>query len=374
MNSLLEFFKQELEIKRIYGIPVRIDYRWFVVFAVLTVLSASSIPSSVVEDEFGKLALGAASIFLFFVSIFFHELAHANVARREGIDVLDILLHPFGGLARLRREPDTPQAEFRIAIAGPVVSFIIALFFLGLWSVSDLLDSNILTVSFLAPLFFILFLLNLLLAIFNLFPGYPLDGGRVLRAYLWRKGTDLNKATILTGQFGQIIAVTLVVFGIAIMLISRQYFTGVWMILVGIFLFDSALGIIKETNSFESLTVENIMELPTSVKPDTTIQQFIDHVLPLYRKTRFPVAENKQLFGFILLKDIKENLPKSKWNETKIKDAMRPIREDYFIDIDASVVEAKELLRTNGVGALGVLNSKGKFVGYIRRGKIKRRV
>jgi Zn-dependent protease len=369
MKRLYAFFKQQLTFTHIYGIPVRIDYRWFLVFVVLTWLSAISIPNFVVENIAAKFVFGAVTILIFFISILLHEFSHAVVARREGIEVLEILLHPFGGLARLRREPDTPRAEFRIAIAGPVASFIIAFLFLGLWAISTLLGKNILT-----PLFFILFLLNLLLAVFNLFPGYPLDGGRVLRAFLWKRGTNLSDATVLTGKFGQIIAVALIVFGFVMILISRDgILTGMWTVLVGIFLFDAAYGIIRQVNNFENLIVENVMELPISVKPGMSIMEFVDRILPLHRQSIFPVAEKRQLYGFILLEDIKETLTREKWHQTKIQEAMRPIQEDYFVETQTSVVEAKELLRINGVGVLGVIDEKGNFVGFIKRGRIRHR-
>ena len=368
MKRLFAFFKQQLTLTHIYGIPVRIDYRWFLVFATLIWLSAASIPNSVVENYTAKLVFGAITILILFMSIFLHELSHAFVARREGIEVLEILLHPFGGLARLRREPDTPRAEFRIAIAGPIASFIIAFIFLGFWWMTNVLEKNVLT-----PLFFILFLLNLLIAVFNLFPGYPLDGGRVLRAFLWRRGMNLNEATILAGKFGQVIAVVLVVFGISIMLVNRDVPTGLWTIIIGIFLFDSAYGIIRQVNNFDNLIVENVMELPISVKPNMTVMEFVDRILPMHRLTVFPVAEKRELYGVMLLADVKANLPKEKWRKTKILDVMRPIQEDYFVEANSSLVEAKELLRINGIGVLGVIDTKGKFVGFIRRGRIRRR-
>ncbi len=368
MKSLFAFFKKQVTLAHIYGIPVRIEYSWFFVFAALIWLSTVSIPDALVADIAVKFFLGASAILVLFLSIFLHEFSHAFVARREGIEVLEILLHPFGGLARLRREPDTPQKEFRIAIAGPVASFIIAFVFLGLWLLTDAESKNILS-----PLFFILFLLNLLLAVFNLFPGYPLDGGRVLRAFLWKRGTDLNEATVLTGKFGQIIAVSLMVFGLVIIFISGDLITGVWTILIGLFLFDSAFGIIRQVNNFENLIVENVMELPVSVKPESSVMQFVDNILPLHRQTVFPVAENRQLYGFLLLDDLKSKLPKEKWHMTKVREAMRPVREDFFVETDTSVTEAIELLKINQIGALGVLDGNGHFVGFLKRGRIRRR-
>jgi len=362
----LEFFKRQFLIAHIYGIPVRIDYRWFLVLALLTWLSAGSIPDSLVESYPAKIGFGFSAILVFFFTVFLHELAHAYVARKEGIQVLEILLHPFGGLAKLRKEPPTPRAEFRIAIAGPLASFLISLFFLGLFALSAAIETKILT-----PLFFILFLLNLMLAIFNLFPGYPLDGGRVLRAFLWHRGTDLNEATLLTGRFGQVIAVVLVLFGIAISMVNRDVLSGLWTILVGVFLFDAARGIINQVNNFENLIVDKIMELPAGVPPDMTVMEFVDTVLPLYKRVAFPVSTDREFYGFVLLADLKRNLPRGKWRETEIKDVMRKIDENYFVQTGSSVVEARAMMSANGIGALGVIDSKGYLVGFIQGNRIR---
>jgi Zn-dependent protease len=326
------------------------------------------IPKSFVEGELAKFVLGLITVLIFFLSIFIHELAHAYIARKEGIQVLEILLHPFGGVAKLRREPDTPRAEFRIAIAGPIASFLLSAAFFGLWAGSSFLGTNVLS-----PLLFALFLLNFLLAVFNLFPGYPLDGGRVLRALLWKRGKNLNEATVLTGRFGQIIAVTLIVFGIAVMILGQDTFSALWTVLVGLFLYDAAAKIIHHMNSFENLPVEEVMEFPVSVAPETTVMEFIDNILLLHRKAIFPIAENKELYGFLLLSDIKRTLPKTKWKDTAVKDEMRPVTEDCIIDIDSRVIDAISLMHANGLGVLAVLDGKGDFVGFIELNRLRKR-
>ncbi len=181
--------------------------------------------------------LGLFITLFFFVSVLLHELAHAFAAKMENVEVVEIVLHPFGGLARMRHAPDTPRAEFRIAIAGPAASFLLSIGFFILMAVSNSLGFTVL-----APLFFFIAFLNFLLAIFNMFPGYPLDGGRVFRAFLWKRGKDLNEATVLTGRLGQIIAIALIVFGIFISIFAGNFFTGLWTILVGFFLYDAAKG------------------------------------------------------------------------------------------------------------------------------------
>ena len=363
---MLEFFKRQFLLTHVSGIPVRIDYRWFLVVAVMSLITAISI-DSFVKNSAVSLIFGFLTTIIFFVSIFLHEYAHAFVARIEGIQVLEIVLHPFGGLTRFKREPDTPRAEFRIAIAGPAASFLITVVFAILMTIADSLDLDILR-----NLLFMLALLNFLLAVFNLFPGYPLDGGRVLRAFLWRRGKDLNEATILTGRFGQIIGAALIIFGIFIAIVRGDFFNGFWTILVGWFLFDAAKGIIKEVHDLENLSVEEVMMLPVPVAPDADIQQFVDGILALHRQDIFPVAKDRQLYGMLSLEDLKK-VAQTEWRTTKIQDVMRPITPDYFVETTTALPEAKQLMRVNGIGALGVIDARGNLVGFMRRGRTKKR-
>ncbi len=359
---IFEFFKQQFLIAHVSNIPVRIDYRWFFVLALMSWATAISI-NSLIGNFFTSFLFGLITTLFFFVSIFLHELAHAFAARMEGVEVVEIVLHPFGGLARFRREPDSPRAEFRIAIAGPVASFMLSLVFLGLMAIFNLLGTNIL-----APFFFVLALGNFLLAVFNLFPGYPLDGGRVLRAYLRRGGTDLNEATILTGRIGQGIGAVMLIFGVMIALIRNDFFTGLWTILVGLFLYDAARSIISQTIDLEKMVVEDVMQLPVSVAPETAVAAFVDHVLPFHRQTVFPVAKDRQLYGILALEDLKK-LAREDWRKTAISDMMRPITVDYFVEARTPLSEARKLMRENGIGALGVIDEKGNLVGFMQNKK-----
>ncbi len=362
--NFFEFFKRQITIAHVSSIPVRADYRWFFVLAVISIITASSI-DSLTGNFLTSLIFGVLTTLIFFASIFLHEYAHAFAARLEGIQPIEIVLHPFGGLTRLRHEPETPRAEFRIAIAGPVASFLLALLFAGLMAAFNALGATVI-----APLFFTLFLLNFLLAVFNLFPGYPLDGGRVLRAYLWRRGRDLNEATVLTGRFGQIIGVVLIVFGVFTALVRADVFTGFWAFLVGAFLFDAARSIIRQVGEQEKILVQDVMTLPIVVAPETDVQHFVDHVLPLYRQKFFPVARNRQLYGILALEDLK-NLPRGDWRTTSVQSVMRSITPDFFVESDAPLLEAKQLMQSNGIGALGVIDGKGNLVGFLQGKKVK---
>lgn len=360
----LEFFKRQFILAHVSGIPVRADLRWiFVLILMSWITSASVFP--LVENLWTSLIFGVFTTVIFFFSIFLHEYAHAFAARKEGVQVLEIVLHPFGGLARLKREPDTPRAEFLIAVAGPAASFLLTIFFVILMAIANSLKLNIL-----ALLCFLLMLGNFLIAAFNLFPGYPLDGGRVLRAYLWKRGKDLNEATVLTGHFGQMIGAFLMAFGFFFGLIRGDFFTGLWTALVGFFLFDAARGIIREIREFETIAVEQVMQLPISVAPDADVQYFVDRILPFHRRTIFLVAKEKQLYGILSLQDLKKT-PNEKWRETKIMEVMRPITPDYFVETDTLLPEARELMKINGIGALGVINKKGQLVGYLQSSRTK---
>ena len=365
--NVIKLSKRQLLIAHVFDIPVRIDYRWFGVLILISVLTAVNIPVELIESFWIRFVMAFVSTLVFFASILFHELAHAFTARREGVEVLEIVLHPFGGLARFRREPDTPRAEFRIAIAGPFASFLLALAFLLLTWISLVLRTDVLT-----PVLTMLFFGNMLLAIFNLFPGYPLDGGRVLRAFLWRRGTDLNEATITTGRAGQIIAIALITVGLYISLVRGDFFTGIWTVLVGLFLLDAATGIIKQASKSEDFTVEEAMMLPVAVAPEASVSHFIDHVLPLHRQSIFLVARDRQLYGVLMLADL-QKIPRADWHKKQILEVMRPVADDYFVENTSPIADARELMRTNGIGALGVFDENGELVGFLQRGRIRKR-
>jgi len=355
---LFEDIRRQVELVRVSGIPVRADQRWFLVLILMTAITAASINAQV-GSWAASIVLAAAATLVFFVSIFLHELAHAVTARLEGLDVVEIILHPFGGLTRFVHEPQTPRAEFRIAIAGPAASFVLAVVFALLMTAANAGELDILR-----DLLFLLALANFLLAVFNLFPGYPLDGGRVLRAYLWRNGKDLNEATILTGRCGEVIAVGLMGLGLFFAIGRAQVFTGFWAMLTGFFLFDSARGIIAAVQASGLKTVDDVMLLPPAIDPDMLLQEFIDRILPMDRRGAYPVAVDRQLYGFLTLEDMR-SVPREDWRRVKVREGMRPVNDEMFVEVGTPLSDAKELMRENGVGAVGVIDHGGKLVGFI---------
>ncbi|PWT93717.1 MAG: hypothetical protein C5B55_04025 [Blastocatellia bacterium] len=272
-------------------------------------------------------------------------------------------------MARLRNEPDSPGAEFRIAVAGPAASFLFAvvgfvLMFLAMIG----------SYSTAAGVLFLISAGNLLLAVFNLFPGYPLDGGRVLRAILWRRTGNIVEATRMAGICGMLIAAILIIFGVYMTIAPnfRSYFMGLWSVLVGLFLFDAAYSVVKHTRANRRPTVSDAMSPPFSIEPELLISQLIDSVLPLHRQVAFPVAKDKQLYGILSLDDLK-SLPREKWHLTKAREVMRPIEERFFVEPNSTLDYARELMKRNGVGSLAVVGRSGELVGFLQNGTFKKK-
>lgn len=375
--SVVDLFKRQITVAQIFGIPVRIDYRWFIVFLLSVWLIAANLARGGMWVSQVKLLpvsttaawiLGVVTTVGLFLSVLGHELSHALMGRAEGIEIEEIVLHPFGGLARLRNEPDSPRAEFRIAIAGPAASFVFAAV-----SFILMLPAMMANLPAIGGVLFLLGAGNLLLAIFNLFPGYPLDGGRVLRALLWRRTGDMKEATRLAGICGMLIAAILIIFGVymAIAPTFRAYFMGFWSVLVGLFLFDAAYSVVKHVRGRLQNIVGEAMSAPFSIGPDTLISQLIDSILPLHRQVAFPVAEKRRLHGMLSLEDLKA-LPRERWHLTRARDVMRPIAPRFFVEPNATLAYAQELMKRNGIGSVAVVGKTGELVGFLQAGKFKR--
>ena len=370
--NFLGLFRRQIQVARAFGIPVRIDYRWFVVFALSAWVLAFSFKhgtlttQTVQLGEVASWAAGIATTFALFLSIFGHELSHALLARAEGIESDEIVLHPFGGLTRLRREPDSPRAEFRIAIAGPSASFLIGVAALVGFYVASLASLRALAASLSIVGFW-----NFTIAASNLLPGYPLDGGRVLRAFLWKRYGKLEEATRVASLGGQLIGGALVVFGGWFYFRVGDPFMGLWLALVGFFLFDAARAVVPRRRSLR--TAGDAMTAPVSVEPDATVGHFIDNVLPLHRQEAVAVAHARRLHGILTLGDLKQ-LPRERWHATRVRDVMRPVAPELFVATQTPLSRAERLMNSNGAGALAVVNGEGELVGLLLRGRLKRRI
>ncbi|MDX2029912.1 MAG: site-2 protease family protein [Blastocatellia bacterium] len=388
---------RQFQIARIFGIPLIIDYRWPLVVVLHIWLVSQFWMVGKVRPPlpmWQNLLTGTIITGLFFASVLIHELGHALIARWEGIQILDIQLHIFGGWARLANEPRTAMAEFRVAIAGPSASFLLALLFLaGLLLVQQ--ASPLLPGAHAAAAALLyLSLANLMLAMFNLLPGLPLDGGRALRAWLWHRRGDILSATRTTARLGVVIAYMLISYGLFVFGYGivqgrfwQNFVVALWMLIIGLFLKNAAEADYRSRETQQTAqpaalpeehpwkvsgTVGEVMQTPPiAVSPELQISEFIDYILTHNRQTSFAVALEGRLHGVLSLARLRE-LPEERWAATTVHEMMEPIRDDLFIHVRASIQHARHKIQINSFGFLAVIDQDGLLIGHLTEADVNR--
>ncbi len=314
--------KTSWRIGSLFGIEIRIDSSWIIIFTFITwTLASFYFPNRFADwPSWQYWAIGIVTSLLFFASVLGHELTHSLVAIRQGEEVRSITLFILGGVAELKGEPETPFKEFSMAFVGPLSSMVIALFF---WVLSFLLGD----VS--QPLWALtryLAFINLIIGIFNLIPGFPMDGGRVLRAIVWKATGDLRKSTRVASTTGQGIAFFFIVFGV-LLVFSRAFFNGLWMVFIGWFIHSAAVRGYKQVvmkDVLKDIRAKDLMDREfETVSPDLSLQELIDEHILKTRQRAFLVFEREQLEGIICLDDVKR-VPKEDWATTRVGGVMTP--------------------------------------------------
>jgi Zn-dependent protease/predicted transcriptional regulator len=352
---------------RLFGIPIYAHYSWLPVFP----FYAWAIASGLLPKEAPGLskteywALGLLTTMLLFVSVLAHELAHATMARAEGLGTGNITLYMFGGLATLNGQPAQPSAEFKIAVVGPAASFLIGtIFFLA--------DEAFLrgtTHRAIGQVLRHLGLVNWFLAGFNILPGLPLDGGRVLRALIWRSNKNFRVATQLAIRSGLMIAITLVAAGIYSFIMVPDYgITGLWMMMIGLMIalmLGTTEGRSRGVWRVKRGTVEDVMNRDVvQIPPDMKVTDFINKVLQNNHHTSFPVVQERRLHGMLFLEELKQ-VPREDWARLEAREVMRPVDDSMFINSNTPILQAKSILSNNRLGRAVVLDSNGLIVGYV---------
>jgi Zn-dependent protease/predicted transcriptional regulator len=352
---------------RIFGIPIYAHYSWLPVFP----FYAWAIASGLLPREAPGLsvlqywALGLLTSILLFVSVLVHELAHATMARAEGLGTGNITLYMFGGLASLNGQPAQPSSEFKIAIVGPAASFLIGtIFYLAV----DLFVYGT-THRAIGQVLRHLGLVNWFLAGFNILPGLPLDGGRVLRAALWRYNKNFRAATQLAIRSGLMIAITLIVGGIYSFIKFPDYgITGLWMMIIGLMIalmLGTTEGRTRGVWRVKRGTVEDVMNRDVvQIPPGMKVTDFINKVLNNNHHTSFPVVQERRLYGMLLLDELK-HVPREEWSHLEAREVMRPVDPSMFIDANTPIPQAQSMLSNNRLGRAIVLDSNGLIVGYV---------
>jgi Zn-dependent protease/predicted transcriptional regulator len=309
---------QGFRVGRILGIPIFIDYSWVIIFALITFsLSTQFAKEHPKWTSAQTWGVGLVTSLLFFGSVVFHELAHSVVAQRYKIRVLSITLFIFGGLARIARDPSSAKQEFNIAIAGPISSGFLALFF---WGIAQVFPNQELVVAGCEQLY----VTNAMLALFNLLPGFPLDGGRVFRALVWGVTKDFTRATRAAGMSGKLIAYALILVGIGGAVTSHWGL--IWFGFIGWFLLNSAqasvaLVTIRETLTGLSATDVMSHEVPT-IPGNMSLEEYGSEVLRTGRRVHI-VTSDDRLVGLMNVAAL-NTVPRDEWDMNSVQAVMVP--------------------------------------------------
>jgi Zn-dependent protease len=342
----------------IAGIRIIIDYSWFLIFLLVVVsLATGYLPQeSPGASPLAYWGAGLVATIAFFLSILFHELAHSLVAMRSGIRIPSITLFLFGGVSRLSEEAKDPKTELTIAIVGPFSSFALALAF---WVAGRGLEGVVhpLAQAVVEYLSFI----NIALGVFNLVPGFPLDGGRVLRAIVWWRTGSLDRATRLVSDLGKGFAMALMFLG-ALLIFRGALLGGIWLIFIGMFLRGSAAQGYEQMSlmrALQSVKVGDVMiQSPLTVSPDLTLSDLVNRYFLRYGYRGFPVEEGGKAVGLIAISDL-AGLPESELSARRVHEGMRPLDASQVISKDAPLLEALEKMSPPSVGRLLVLEDGG---------------
>ncbi|TES87675.1 MAG: site-2 protease family protein [Dehalococcoidia bacterium] len=356
---------------RIFGIQFRIHYSWFIIFVLITgSLSWQYFPYTYPEWSAPTYWLtGIATSLLFFASVVAHELAHSLVARANDIPVKSITLFLFGGVAHMTREASRHGAELRMALAGPVASLVIGGLFFGLHLLLQSVNEP------LAALTFWLARINVVLALFNLIPGFPLDGGRVFRSLLWRFSGNYQRATRIAFEVGRGVGYLFVAGGVILMFLSREnWFNGLWLAFIGIFLTYMATASYRQTQWQAALMGVKVADVMTTtcpvISPYVTISRVVQDYIFVGGHQCFMVTDGGELQGILTLRNIK-SVDQKTWDTTAVSDVMTPAERLKVVRRDEEVLSVIEQMEEYGISQMPV-ESEGRVIGLVTRDDVLR--
>jgi Zn-dependent protease len=353
-----------LVIGRIRGITVRVHWSWIFIATLVTWSLADSLYEDLFPDWTAEQLWIAAAIssVLFFLSILLHELSHAFVAQNYGMNVPSITLFVFGGVSNLEGEMQSARQEFRVAIAGPLMSWALAVLFIA---AALVIPGDIANIA--AYLGFV----NFVLGLFNLLPGFPLDGGRVVRSIVWSRTGDLTRATRAASRLGNLIAWALIALGVFVVFATGSL-TGLWYVFIALFLkaaSDSAYQRVLVESAVKDVPVAEVMrEAPEAIDDSWTIEDVVDRRV-LGRAERVVFAANQgRVSGLITTSDV-TSVPRDAWATTSVADAMVRAADVITVRRDTALVEAMRLMQEHDVHQLPVVED-GVLLGIVTRGDV----
>jgi Zn-dependent protease/predicted transcriptional regulator len=355
-------FGTSWRVGRIAGIEVRIDSSWAVIALLITY--SMYLRASVLYPELsggGAVALGIVAAVLFFGSVLVHELAHAVVSQARGIRVQDITLFLFGGATRARVESRGPGDEFLIALVGPLTSGLLA----GLFGIVASLGGEVLSRPLAGTLGYLAWT-NLLLAGFNLVPGFPLDGGRLLRSAIWKATGSLGRATRVASVAGQVVGWLLVAAGVA-WLLAGDLAGGIWFAFIGWFLVQAARSSYQELQLQQLLRGVEAEEVMAGdlrrIPPELSLQDAVDDYFMRYDHSGFPVEEQGRTIGLLTLRGVRQ-VPREQWPTHRVRDHMVSLGDQVVVAPDARMDGVLGKLEDGEAGRVLVAQD-GEVVGII---------
>lgn len=358
-----------LRLGSIRGIKIGIHYSWFIVLVVFSYLLAEGQYPNQYEGwtttQYWVVAV--ATVILLFASVLVHELGHSFVAQSRGIGVVGITLFIFGGVAEIAEDSDEPGEEFAIAIAGPLTSLGLSALFGGLWWL--LHDTN----EQVSALLGYLAIVNAILAVFNLIPGFPLDGGRVLRSILWKITGDVRRATRIVSVIGSLVGSLFFVLGIFAAL-SGNLVNGLWYLALGWFLQNAAdMGYrqVEQQELIKGHLVADVMDpSPVTVQGGLTVAELVDDWFLARNVRGAPVVTNDWFEGIVTISDVR-HVPRDEWDQTLVRYVMTPRDKVQSVAPDAGIDAALRLMSEHNFDQLPVL-ADGQLVGLLRRADLVR--
>jgi len=358
--------RSNFRLFKIFGIPLEINVSWFIIFGLVSWSLVSfyfptHYPSFSVTTHW---VMGLVAALLLFVSVILHELGHSIVAKTHGVPIKRITLFLFGGVSQLAKESADPLTEIKIAVAGPAVSYVLMIVFFALSHVVSRGASP----EGVAPVLSYLAYVNGILGTFNLIPGFPLDGGRLLRAIIWKVTGNLRRATYVASKVGGIIGIIFIALGF-LLVFRGAFIGGLWLVLIGFFLRQAAgasyLQVVIDS-TLKGVTVGDIMKPDViTVTEDLSIQSLVDDYFFKYHFDCFPVSDRGTLKGLITVNELKD-LPKARWQETRVRDIMQPDSVNIRARVDEEASQVLKRVIRDRCGKLPVV-SGDRIVGIITR-------
>jgi Zn-dependent protease/predicted transcriptional regulator len=302
-----------------------------------------------------------------FVSVFLHELSHSYIAKKNGLPIARITLFFFGGVSELKEEPKDPKLEVRMAAAGPLTSFLIAIVLGGLWYLNVLFGGPLPVTATLKYAAY----LNGVLGAFNLIPAFPLDGGRVLRGSLWNRSKNLLSATASATRVSEAISLLMMAVGL-FFVVFGDFVNGLWIIFLGWFIRSGAETSLRQTRLTESLAGVRVGDIMTrellSVSPDASVQQLVSDYFLVHPHGGYPVISDGKLLGVVTMSSVR-SIPREKRDFERVSQAMIPFERTVTVSPTAPAIDALQLMAKNGVGRLIVMDGD-RIAGMVTRGDL----